>query len=66
MAKALKETNYVKHKGELIELISRGSLCCNCLARPLCKKIASDKHIDVSKDIAPCKEAWEAWCNSIE
>jgi len=61
---AVKETNYVKNKDLIIELISKSSLCHDCLARELCKHICKQEGIDPSKQNAPCKEAWKEWCDS--
>lgn len=58
--------NYEKHREELVAQLSRGAVCYDCLAKPLCKKMCEDKSIDPSTSPAPCQEAWNEWVAKTE
>ena len=61
-----KQINYLKHKEQLIERLALGSHCFNCLASNICKALCEERKIDVSRQDAPCVEAWKKWCNSVK
>lgn len=61
-----KQTNYLKHKEQLMERLASGSNCYNCPASNVCKSLCGERKIDVSRQDAPCVEAWKKWCNSAE
>lgn len=58
--------NYSKFREALTEQISKGAVCYDCLAKPLCKKLCEDRKIDPSTTPAPCLEAWQEWLSKVE